>query len=86
MPGTTAWLDLLAVGVLCTGVAYVLYFRLIENIGPARSLTVTFVVPVFAVIYRTLLLNEALSMWTVFCGAIIVCGTALSANLLKLPR
>jgi drug/metabolite transporter (DMT)-like permease len=59
---------------------------LIENIGPARSLTVTFVVPVFAVIYRTLLLNEALSMWTVFCGAIIVCGTALSANLLKLPH
>lgn len=86
MPGSTAWLALLAVGVLCTGVAYILYFRLIENIGPARSLTVTFVVPVFAVIYGSIFLNEAVSMWMLLCGAIIVCGTALSANLLKLRR
>ena len=86
MPGSTAWLALLAVGVLCTGVAYILYFRLIENVGPARSLTVTFVVPVFAVIYGTLFLNEVVSSWMVLCGAIIVCGTALSAGLLKLRR
>ena len=86
IPGTTAWLALLAVGVLCTGVAYILYFRLIENVGPARALTVTFVVPVFAVIYGTIFLNEAVSMWMAFCGAIIVCGTALSAGLLKLRR
>ena len=86
MPGSTAWLALLAVGVLCTGVAYILYFRLIENVGPARSLTVTFVVPVFAVIYGTLFLNEVVSSWMVLCGVIIVCGTALSAGLLKLRR
>ena len=86
MPGTTAWLALLAVGVLCTGVAYILYFRLIENVGPARSLTVTFVVPVFAVMYGAIFLNEAVTSWMVLCGAIIVCGTALSANLLKLRR
>jgi len=84
MPGASAWMALLAVGVLCTGVAYILYFRLIENIGPARSLTVTFVVPVFAVIYGTLFLGETVSAWMLFCAAIIVCGTALSANLLKL--
>lgn len=84
MPGTTAWLALLAVGVLCTGVAYIFYFRLIENVGPARSLTVTFVVPVFALMYGAIFLNEAVTSWMVLCGAIIVCGTALSANLLKL--
>ena len=86
MPGTTAWLALLAVGVLCTGVAYILYFRLIENVGPARSLTVTFVVPVFAVIYGTVFLNEIVTSWMLLCGAIIVCGTALSVGLLKLRR
>ncbi len=83
MPGTTAWLSLLWVGVLCTGVAYILYFRLIENIGPARSLTVTFAVPVFAVIYGVLFLGESISPWMVFCGFIILCGTALSSGLLK---
>lgn len=83
-PGSTAWLAVLAVGVLCTGVAYVLYFRLLESIGPARSLAVTFLVPVFAVIYGVLLLNEAVTLWMLLCGAIILCGTALSAGLLKL--
>lgn len=83
MPGTSAWLALLAVGVLCTGVAYILYFRLIERIGPAGSLTVTFVVPVFAVIYGVLFLGETVSTWMLLCGAIIVCGTALSVGLFK---
>ncbi len=85
-PGATAWLALLAVGVLCTGVAYILYFRLIENVRPARSLTVTFVVPVFAVIYGTLFLSETVSSWMLLCGAIILCGTALSIGLVQLRR
>lgn len=80
-PSSSAWLALLAVGVLCTGVAYILYFRLIESMGPAGSMTVTFVVPVFAMVYGALFLNEAVSAWMVFCGAIIVLGTALSSNL-----
>ena len=81
--GATLGLALLAVGVLCTGVALILYFRLIENVGPARSLTVTFVVPVFAVIYGVIFLGESVSMWMLLCGAIIVCGTALSMGLLR---
>ena len=83
-PGTGAWLALLALGVLCTGVAYILYFWLIENIGPARALTVTFVLPVFAIVYGLVFLHEAVTLWMLFCGAIIICGTALSADLLKL--
>lgn len=85
-PGARAWLALLAVGVLCTGLAYILYFRLIENIGPARSLTVTFVLPVFALLYGAVFLGEDISLWMIFCGAIVVCGTALSANLFKIGR
>ncbi len=83
MPGSSAWLALLVLGVLCTGVAYILFFWLIENVGPARALTVTFVVPVFALIYGTVLLQETISLWMLLCAAIIVCGTALSANLIR---
>ena len=83
MPGSSAWLAVLVLGVLCTGVAYVLFFWLIENVGPARSLTVTFVVPVFAVIYGAVFLQETISLWMLLCAAIIVCGTALSANLIR---
>lgn len=82
-PSGSAWLALLWVGVVCTGVAYVLYFRLIERVGPARSLTVTFVVPVFAVFYGVLFLKETVNAWMLLCAVIIVCGTALAAGLIK---
>ncbi|HEY8906372.1 MAG TPA: DMT family transporter, partial [Rhodoferax sp.] len=86
MPSATAWLALLAVGVLCTGVAYVLYFRLIEKMGASTSLTVTFLIPVFAVIYGVLFLGESVTSWMLICAAVILGGTALSLNLFKLPR
>jgi len=82
-PTGAAWLSLLALGVLCTGVAYVLFFRLIERIGAAGTLTVTFVIPVFAVIYGVIFLNEAVTSWMLICGAIIFCGTALSLDLFR---
>ena len=84
MPGRTAWLAVLAVGVFCTGLAYVLYFSLIGKVGPARAITVTFVVPAFAGGYGALFLGETVTPWMLFCGAIIICGTALSANLIRL--
>ncbi|APW46994.1 DMT family transporter [Rhodoferax antarcticus] len=85
-PSTTAWLALVAVGVLCTGVAYVLFFRLIENVGAASTLTVTFLVPVFAVVYGLIFLGEVVTPWMLTCGAVILCGTALSLDLFKLRR
>ena len=86
MPSGHAWLALLAVGVVCTGVAYILFFRLIENAGPQRALSVTFLVPVFAVLYGVLFLGETVTPWMVLCAGVIVCGTALSTGLLKLGR
>jgi drug/metabolite transporter (DMT)-like permease len=84
-PSLQAWLALLVVGVVCTGIAYVLYFRLIEQAGPSRALAVTFVVPVFAVFYGVLFLGESVTGWMLLCAGVIVCGTALSTGLLKLP-
>jgi drug/metabolite transporter (DMT)-like permease len=86
MPGTKAWLSILALGVLCTGVAYILYFRLIEQAGPAKALAVTFLVPVFAVLYGVLFLGETVTGWMLLCGAVILCGTALSTGIVKPGR
>jgi len=85
-PSLTAWLALLTVGILCTGIAYVLYFRLIEKMGASGSLTVTFLIPVFAVIYGAIFLDESVTAWMLLCGAIILSGTALSVDLFKLRR
>ncbi|WP_422554873.1 DMT family transporter [Rhodoferax sp.] len=83
-PSPTAWLALLAVGVLCTGVAYVLFFRLIDKVGAAGALTVTFLIPVFAVLYGVVFLGESVTAWMLICGTVILLGTALSMGLLKL--
>lgn len=85
-PSATAWLALGVVGIVCTGIAYVLYFRLIEKSGASTALTVTFLIPVFAILYGALFLSEAVTPWMLLCGAIILCGTALSVDLLKLRR
>ncbi len=81
-----AWLAVIALGVLCSGVAYILYFRLIERAGPSRALAVTFAIPVFAVLYGVVLLGEVVTPWMVGCALVIVVGTALSTGLITLGR
>lgn len=76
-----AWLAVIALGVLCTAVAYILYFRLIARAGPARALSVTFAIPVFAMLYGALLLGEVVTPWMLVCGVVIVVGTSLSSGL-----
>lgn len=86
LPGRSAWLALLVAGVVCTGLAYILFFRLIERAGPQRALAVTFLVPVFAVFYGAVFLGEVVTPWMLLCAAVIVCGTALSTGFLKIFR
>lgn len=81
-----AWLAVIALGILCSGVAYILYFRLIERAGPSRALSVTFAIPVFALLYGVLLLGEAVTPWMVVCGLVIVAGTSLSTGLVALRQ
>ena len=68
----TAWASVLAVGVVCTALAYLLYFRLSADIGPLRSLTVTFLIPPFGILWGALVLGETLSQGFVL-GGLVVC-------------
>ncbi len=85
MPSAKAWAAALAVGVLCTAVAYVLYFRIIQSLGPSRAITVPYVIPVFAVFYGSVFLGESLTLRTLLCGGVIAVGTALATGMLRLP-
>lgn len=55
---TEVWVAMLALGLLCTSLAYILYFRLIADVGPMKALTVTFLIPLFGVLWGWLLLGE----------------------------
>ncbi|UBO72339.1 DMT family transporter [Aeromonas rivuli] len=65
------WASLLAVGFICTALAYLIYFRLIADIGPLRSLTVTFLIPPFGILWGYLILGETLTEGFVVGGAIV---------------
>lgn len=80
-----AWASAIVMGVASTGIAYILYFRLIANVGPARAIAVTFLVPIFAIAWGALLLREPLTVQMVLGGLIVLAGTALSTGLIK-PR
>jgi drug/metabolite transporter (DMT)-like permease len=73
-----AWLSALLLGVLCTGVAFVLYYRLIARIGASRTSTVTYLIPLFGVFWAWLILGEALTLTMALAGALILAGVALS--------
>jgi drug/metabolite transporter (DMT)-like permease len=73
-----SWLSAIALGVLCTGIAYVLYYRLIYRIGAPRAATVTYLIPLFGVMWAFLLLDEAITLNMSVACALILGGVALS--------
>lgn len=70
-PPASAWFSVLAVGLLCTALAYILYFRLLADIGPLRTLSVTFLVPPFGVLWGYLVLGETLAP-NALLGALVI--------------
>jgi drug/metabolite transporter (DMT)-like permease len=66
-------LIMLALGLLCSAFAYLLYFRLVANIGPGKTLTVTFLVPLFALLWGVLFLHEHVGLSTLAgCGGVVL--------------
>ena len=74
-PGIAA--ALLALGVVCSALAYILYFRLIADIGATGALTVTYLIPLFGVLWGALALGEALTATRVVGALIVTAGTVL---------
>ncbi|HWP18325.1 MAG TPA: DMT family transporter [Burkholderiaceae bacterium] len=81
LPSPTAWAATLALALLCTGVAYILYFRLIARIGPANAIAVTFLIPAFAVLWGWWWLGERITGAMLVGAAVIFVGTALATGL-----
>jgi drug/metabolite transporter (DMT)-like permease len=65
----------LALGLVCGAIAYLLYFRLIQDVGPAGALTVTYLTPLFGMLWGALFLGEALTVWMLGGAALVIAGT-----------
>ncbi|MGI4860963.1 MAG: DMT family transporter [Janthinobacterium lividum] len=84
----SSWACVAALGVFCTGLAYILFFRLIEHAGAAYAASVTFLIPIFGVIWGVIYLEEKITPMVIVGCTIIFFGTALASGKLKgiLPR
>lgn len=85
MPSATVLWSLIGLGVVCSGVAYLLYFRLIAEVGPTKAISVTFLIPVFGLAWGVLFFDERFTLGMAAGTALIFLGMALALGIFK-PR
>ena len=79
-PSLQGWLAVLFLAIVCTGIAYMIYFRLIVNIGVAKAIYVGYLVPLFGIIWGMIFLGETISGYMIVGGLTIVLGVALTSG------
>ena len=82
LPGLGPWLAVLVLGVACSALAYLLFFRLIARVGASRAVTVTFLVPVFGTLWGALFLGEPVTASMLAGGAVVLLGTGLATGVI----
>ncbi|MGF1824597.1 DMT family transporter [Vibrio splendidus] len=76
-PDLTITTSVILLGAVCTGLAYLLYFNLVSELGAPSALSVTFLIPVFGILWGNLFLDEAIGLNTIFGSVLVITGTML---------
>ena len=76
----SAWAAALALSLLCTGLAYIIFYRLIDSVGASRTITVTFLVPIFGILWGIVFLNEPMSVRLAVSTLVVLLGTLLATG------
>ncbi|GJM11943.1 MAG: multidrug DMT transporter permease [Pseudohongiella sp.] len=83
MPTGPIWLSVLALGILCTGFAFVLFYRLVGRIGSNLAVTNTFLIPLFSLFWGNLFLAEEITLFMLFACTLVLTGVGLTTGSLK---
>lgn len=79
----TAIYSTITLGVVCTALAYIFYFNLLANLGPAKAITVTYLIPVFGIFWGMVFLHEQTNASMLIGAALILAGVSLTTGLIK---
>lgn len=80
MPTGSIWLSVLALGIICTGFAFVLFYRLISRIGSNLAVTNTFMIPLFSLFWANLFLAEEVTFSMLFACTLVLTGVGLTTG------
>jgi len=81
MPSSEALLSVVAIGILCTGIAYIMFFRLIDAVGPAKTISVTYLIPFFGIFWGFVFLEEQITTKMITTSLITLFGVALTTGI-----
>jgi drug/metabolite transporter (DMT)-like permease len=84
MPEGSIWLSVVALGVFCTGAAYIMFYRLIARIGSHRAIMTAYLVPLFSLLWGNIFLAEKITLFMGFGFILILLGVGLTTG--KMPR
>ena len=85
MPTGSIWLSVFSLGIICTGFAFVLFYRLISRIGSNLAVTNTFMIPLFSLFWANLFLAEKVTFFMLFACTLVLMGVGLTTgSLIKL--
>lgn len=83
MPSNDAILSVILLGVLCTGIAYIIFFRLIAEAGATNAISVTYLIPVFGLFWGYLFLDEQITLTIIAGSSCILFGVGLTTGVVK---
>lgn len=86
LPSTNAWLAVAALSLLGTALGYVLYFKLLERAGATGAMAVTYLIPLFGMVWGALFLSEAVTMPMLIGCASILAGVAVTTGVLSFKK
>ena len=84
-PSAHAWAAMAVLALACTGLAYLMFFRLIAHLGASQAIAVTYLIPLFAMLWGVLFMDEAVTTTMLAGGAVILLGTALATGMVHRP-
>ena len=80
MPQGSVWFSVLALGVVCTGFGYILFYRLIARIGSQQAIMTTYLIPIFSILWGNLFLAESITLFMIFGGMLVLMGVGMTTG------
>ena len=80
MPLGSVWVSVLALGIVCTGFGYILFYRLIARIGSQQAIMTTYLIPIFSILWGNLFLAESITVFMVLGVILVLSGVGMTTG------